>query len=169
MSSATSTMSSIPAFASSRKHYKDATNYVATWLVETAKLIGYTLPSGNSGSPTKRMNGLEPQRMQVKGSPEKLKPPRKIIVKTKYFITLAQKIATAAQVDVPSSLISTLKDAISIRERTNVYQRATNPIDLESHNSHSYIIGVLRSVLSILEPRMKCHGKDNTGTHKLET
>ena len=152
-------MAPLPSFLfDNYKRYKEDTNRVVTWLVETSRERGHPLkdqfqtPRVSSG----RLKGKHRKqaREEAKAGKETIAPTRSTIT-VNQFIDLAEWIANLKpRVKLPSAIVNHLRSALALRKRcTEWFQKNRSEEELVLDNmNHSYFIGVLERVLQILEP-----------------
>ncbi|KAK3996598.1 hypothetical protein QBC44DRAFT_377370 [Cladorrhinum sp. PSN332] len=155
-----------PPLLSTYLQYKQDTDFVASWLVTTAKACGYTadlITNPNAATsqpaPSKRLKGKA--RKEAKGKPDAAaKRPsaiNKYIVAVKDFIPLADFIASRQPaVSVPDSFAAALTKVITVRSAfsAKLQEDVTKSLDPRSDESHSYFVGILEKVRASLKPRM---------------
>lgn len=159
----------LPGFViSSYEQYKEDTNVIAVWLASTARRCGYSIdllqPSPTTAQPAprsrrkktkarKKAKEAEEQPTETTTSPPK--PSYTIAIKD--FVALAEFItdSTKPPVKIPPSIATVLNRAINVRKKhaqTLVSQQDRTEDDEDSDKRHSYFVGILEHVKSILQP-----------------
>ncbi|KAK7425048.1 hypothetical protein QQZ08_008324 [Neonectria magnoliae] len=148
------------------QQYKKDINSVASWLASTAKACGYpsdllthsgaqpTQPSG-----TGRLKGKarkDAKRQKPTGSvPQWIAP--KYIIAIKEFVPLAEFIATSSKplIAVPTSFVNTINRVIYVRSSfgSRMADHGMEPSPVPDA-THSYFVGILEQVRTVLRPRM---------------
>ncbi len=141
-------------FCSPYKQYKLDTNYVTTWLVQSARQAGYVLPRDEKTS-VKITNSKKQRRKAEKAASTQPTGTNKVIIKTRQLLDLARYIAntTLPSSSVSRLLINTLKRAIQFRKDSNRYFKTAHLEDTKGHDSHAHMIEVLQDILNILGAR----------------
>ena len=151
-------MTTLPSFLfNSHKRYKEDTNRVATWLVETAQKYGHPLKGQPPSSrPSGRLKGKDRKKAreaEKAGGAETIIPPIRYTITVKEFTDLADWIANLKPpVKVPRLILSLIRSAITLRRRCADWFQ-TKGAKEEDNLNHSYFIDVLERVLGILEPK----------------
>ena len=148
-------MTRLPAFLfDNYKRYKEDTNRIATWLVETAQKHGRHTQGQPSSSSRLKGKARTQAREAAKASGGTGTTTR-ITITAREFIDNAEWIANLKPpVKVPQFILSLICSAISLRTHCATwFQKTEANEDLENDNaSHSHFIRVLERVLQILEP-----------------
>lgn len=159
---------------SSYKTYKEDTNYIATWLANTAKQCGYSADLLHPGDAVKSAKATQaPTRLKGKarkkakeatqgGLPSSSTSPTSTgeasdpsaptyVIKIKDFISLAEYIAgtTKPLIQVPGSLVKALDHAITLRRDHGSESEASAAPD----EKHAHFLGVLEKTREILKSR----------------
>jgi hypothetical protein len=171
----------------SYKQYKKDTDSIASWLATTAKGCGYFVkPLGNvveTSQPSIRLKGkarklakdshkAAPHDATISSNSTAHKAHQYIIAR-KEFVPLAEHVAAATKppIAVPSTFVTTLTRAISLRKERSRwlcrYQEVECP---EADESHDHFVDVLEKVYSTLKPRFQraprpvpiSHGRSNS-------
>ncbi|KAM7191228.1 hypothetical protein V8F20_009406 [Naviculisporaceae sp. PSN 640] len=147
-----------PVLLSTYRQYKRDTNYIASWLAATAKARGYPLDSASSnhvgdeeGTPSGRLKGKA--RKEAKETASKATA-TKYIVPIKDFIPMAKWIVSQKPaIKVPDTLSSALNKVIELRSAFTTHMQLVerNP---EKDETHSYFVGILKTVRSSLQGLM---------------
>ena len=150
----------LPSFLfDSHKRYKEETNRVVTWLVETAQKCGF-LPSLET-TPTRQSGRLKGKARKMAREKEKAEVDETIASATRFTVTvnhftdLADRIANhKPRVKVPNLILSLVRSAITQRKRCAdwFHKRATTEEVKIDNSKHWHFISVLELVLKILEP-----------------
>ena len=162
-------MATLPSFVfDSYKRYKEDTNRVATWLVETAQKYGHPLKGQPPTSrPSGRLKGKERKKTR---EAEKSRhggttiPPIRCTITVKEFTDLANWIANVKpRVKVPQVIVGLIRSAITLRKRcADWFQGNIANEEVTADNSkHTHFIGVLERVLNILEPNSSSGSTDS--------
>ena len=120
---------------SSYKQSKHDTDFVATWLAQTAKATGY---QGSLG--VMQDNSITQEGSSSAGAKKAEHAGAKVTICVGEFIGLAKHIANLAQpgVDVPESLLNTLRRAIKARQATTKHYTETDHDDSTHVYTHIY-------------------------------
>lgn len=153
---------------SSYEQYKEDTNVIAAWLASTASRCGYSVdllrpsPTTSQSAPrSRRLKGKarkqakEAEEQPTENTASPIKP--SYTIATKDFVALAEFIAgcTKPPVKVPQSIATVLNRAIKVRKKhaqTLVSQQDRTKDDEDSDKRHSYFVGILEHVKTILQP-----------------
>ena len=150
-------MASLPAFLfDNYKRYKEDTNRIATWLVETAQKHGHHIQGQPSASSRLKGKARRQAREAAKASWGTGTGTR-ITITAREFTDLAESIANLKPpVKVPRFILSLICSAISLRKHCAKWFQKTeaNPELANDNASHSHFIRVLERVLEILEPNL---------------
>ncbi|KAI4263097.1 MAG: hypothetical protein L6R42_001744, partial [Xanthoria sp. 1 TBL-2021] len=173
------------------QQYKHDTEFVASWLANTAKAFGFSSQVGESSTgktPTKpsgRLKGKERKKAKAAQVPsnelselsEPSKPSYTLAIKD--FIPLAEHIAeasNAANIRVPNSFSVALERVIWVRKSfAERLEDAGRRFDQDSDARHSFFVNILEKVRKTLQPLLSVDAfnlsnlKDavtNVGTHK---
>ena len=150
-------MTRLPAFLfDNYKRYKEDTNRIAAWLVETAQQHGHHI-QGQPSTPGRLKGKARTQAREEAKTSWGTGTTIRIIVTVKEFTDLAESIANLKpSVKVPQFILSLIRSAISLRKHCATwFQKSDASEELEKENaSHSHFIRVLERVLHILEPNL---------------
>ena len=162
-------MTTLPSFLfDSHKRYKEDTNRVATWLVETAQKYGHPLKGQPPSSrPSGRLKGKDRKKAreaEKAGGAGTTIPVIRYTITVKEFTDLADWIANLQpSVKVPRLILSLIRSAIALRKRcADWFQKNGDKEEVILDNlNHSHFIGVLERVLQILEPKSVSESTDS--------
>lgn len=149
-------------FTDTYQRYKNCTDRISAWLLETAEECGYHLsvpPSNNEPAdrPSARLKGkARKHKKKIASTP--IKPNAPFRIRLAQFTELAHVIANNEKAKVPLSVVKLLQQTIELRtDCSQFFVEVASAVDdalLEaSNNKHSYFIETLKGVLKILQPR----------------
>ncbi|KAI1456574.1 hypothetical protein F4805DRAFT_458574 [Annulohypoxylon moriforme] len=154
------------------QQYKADTNYIASWLAETAKSYGcdseLLKPPSESAS---RVKGKAQQRAKK----NTLKNETTYTIAISNFVPLATFIAEHQPViSVPESLAAALRRVIKARGGfSGLLQDHGYDLDEAANSSHEHFVGVLANVCKILGPRMlfstRSTNQESESSHNSDT
>ena len=146
---------------STYRQYKADTEFVATWLAETAKACGFASSLFDEPSTPKVKKG----KGKGKGNYKKAlrdaerratNARRHRIIPTKDFIPIAEHIASFGDppVSIPLAFVQRAKRAIKARYRSSAYYNTLESLHEDSGDGHLHFIHVLEGVLAALNSRL---------------
>ncbi len=144
------------------KKYKYDTAVVASWLVQTAKRLGYDKPLAPTAVPitstSGRLKGKARKEAAKSGKSADSGQQRRFPLAIKDFVPLAEFIAAVNKpkpVLVPAPFATTIHRVIRVRKSFSTQLEACGTAtDARSDERHSYFVGILEKVRDILKPRM---------------
>ncbi|KAJ4129856.1 hypothetical protein NW768_006826 [Fusarium equiseti] len=146
---------------SAYQQYKEDTDSVAAWLASTAKKCGYKADqlssSGAKAGPGRLKGKARKDAKKQQQAPQVAPSAPKYIIAIKDFIPLAEHILSSTKpvIKVPAAFATTIDRLIHMRSKFGEKMRKRGvETDEDSDDNHSYFVGVLKTVRSILSPRM---------------
>ncbi|KAI4645148.1 hypothetical protein J4E93_005948 [Alternaria ventricosa] len=133
------------------RQYKKDTEYIAGWLVEASKKIGFSLNSGPAPTPaeSQRLKGKDRKKAKEAAKESAKSQPSAYHIRTVDFIPIAEAIAKQAKkVKVPSPLLTVFGRAIKARKEAQAWYKSAKLED----EGHNHFINILSRVQEILRP-----------------
>ncbi|KAJ5700971.1 hypothetical protein N7493_012017 [Penicillium malachiteum] len=125
----------------SYSRYKDDTNSIGAWLLETASKCGYSAPPLISkGS----------KKMEKKNQANTFANPVKYRITIKNLQVLADVVAKSS-LTVPGPIIDTAKRAIRLRKEVNSWFLGKG--DIDDNERHEHFVSALERICETLEPK----------------
>lgn len=156
----------------SYRQYKADTKFLATWLIVTARTLGYVseaIPAKQDPietKPNKSKSKAKPKTKKQKRDAARRIPKeqRKIVISQKEFLPLAQYIASNLKppAKVPSSILPTITRVIEARKDSNEWFAANSKED--DNGGHMFFIKTLQDVYDTLHPFVKSTESDEAET-----
>jgi hypothetical protein len=136
------------------KQYKEDTQSIANWLAETARSYGYDTAEQTPREKSKSTSKPKTRR-QVH---------EQYIPRVKDYLILANYIASHLKQPtlVPPAFLNTVQRVIAARKKSNDYFRNVLK-DVGDTNGHTYFIGILEEVVTILKPHSSESPKMDVG------
>ncbi|KAF2441426.1 hypothetical protein P171DRAFT_434127 [Karstenula rhodostoma CBS 690.94] len=158
--------------ASTYRQYKKDTEYIAGWLVETAKIVGFRLNKVEPSVP------VESLRLKGKARKEAKEAARARLgaqnsgsehhIRASDFVPIAEAIAAQPKkVKVPSALLTLFGRAIKARKQAQAWYKSAKLED-EGHSHFIQILARVQGILRPLVPSAKAPSKAKAASSKSE-